>query len=393
MLLDAVFPPDPRVENEALTLIEAGHEVFLFCLHYGNNLLENDEVNGIQIRRYKSSKFEYKMSALVYTVPLYRNSMAKKIKHFFKTNAIEIIHIHDIQIASAAFKAIDGKKIPTVLDLHENRPEIMKLYPHLQKFPGKYLIHPSVWKQQEKKFIKKATCTIVVTDEAKKEIVERCSVVENSVVVVPNTVRASFYKKAIIDKGILEKYASNCMLLYLGDTGLRRGLLTAIESLVELKESIKNIKLVVVGKSSSDPVLRKKVEELGIENHVDFEGWQDVSMFPSYIKASTICISPLHRNPHHDTTYANKIFQYMSMGKPVLVSDAMAQKRIIEKAQSGLVHREQDCLDFSKKVLVLASDATKRKKFGQQGKEFIEKEFSWEQTSKNLVHLYHNLSF
>jgi hypothetical protein len=30
MILDAVFPPDPRVENEAVSLIEAGHEVFPF---------------------------------------------------------------------------------------------------------------------------------------------------------------------------------------------------------------------------------------------------------------------------------------------------------------------------------------------------------------------------
>ena len=32
MILDAVFPPDPRVENEAISLINEGHHVFLFCL-------------------------------------------------------------------------------------------------------------------------------------------------------------------------------------------------------------------------------------------------------------------------------------------------------------------------------------------------------------------------
>ena len=37
MILDATFPPDPRVENEAISLIAAGHEVFLFCLKYDEN--------------------------------------------------------------------------------------------------------------------------------------------------------------------------------------------------------------------------------------------------------------------------------------------------------------------------------------------------------------------
>ena len=35
MILDAEFPPDPRVENEAVSLVKNGHEVFLFCLQYG----------------------------------------------------------------------------------------------------------------------------------------------------------------------------------------------------------------------------------------------------------------------------------------------------------------------------------------------------------------------
>ena len=392
MLLDAVFPPDPRVENEALTLIEAGHEVFLFCLHYGNQK-ENEQIKGIQVRRYLSNKFEYKMSALVYTFPFYKNRMSKKIKNFLKNNSIEAIHIHDIQIASAAYKAIQGSKISVVLDLHENRPEIMKFYPHVQKFPGKYLIQPFAWKKQEQFFVEIATYTIVVTEEAKKELLLRSSVDETSVVVLPNTVRESFYNKATNNSEIIEKYKNDFVLLYLGDTGLRRGLLTAIESIVALKKTITNIKLVVVGKSSSDVVLKKNVEELGLEKYVDFVGWQDVSLFPSYINASTICISPLHRNLHHDTTYANKIFQYMSFGKPLLVSDATAQKSIIERAQSGLVHKEKDSIDFTEKVLKLASDEKLRTQMGANGRVFIEKKFSWEQTSKNLVHLYNNLTF
>ena len=54
MILDKTFPPDPRVENEALSLAEEGHDVFLFCLTYGNQMLE-EEFNGIHVKRYQSS--------------------------------------------------------------------------------------------------------------------------------------------------------------------------------------------------------------------------------------------------------------------------------------------------------------------------------------------------
>ena len=172
MILDKTFPPDPRVANEAISLIENGHEVFLFCLKYQDEK-ENEVVKGIQVKRYSSSNLIYKLSALAYTIPEYAFIMAKKINHFLVEHRIEVIHMHDMQIAGAVFKANKKLKLKTVLDLHENRPEIMKFYPHLQKFPGKFLISPKKWKQKEEEFIKKATNVVVVTEEAKLEIVNR----------------------------------------------------------------------------------------------------------------------------------------------------------------------------------------------------------------------------
>jgi hypothetical protein len=141
MILDKNFPPDPRVENEAISLINKGHKVFLFCLKY-NDEKDKEQIKGIQIRRYKSTKLIYKLSALVYTIPFYTQIMSKKISHFLNSNNIDAIHIHDIQIAAAVFKANKKLAKPTILDLHENRPEIMKYYPHLQKKLGRLLISP-----------------------------------------------------------------------------------------------------------------------------------------------------------------------------------------------------------------------------------------------------------
>jgi glycosyltransferase involved in cell wall biosynthesis len=390
MILDAVFPPDPRVENEAVSLIEAGHEVFLFCLHYGHQK-QSETINGIHIKRYVSNKIEYKLSALAYTIPLYTICMKGKIANFIKLNAINVLHIHDIRIAESVFYANKKYNLPVVLDLHENRPEIMKFYPHLSEFPGKYLISPEKWKKKEAEFIIQSTKVIVVTSESKDEILKRVGVNANKIIEVPNTVREDFYKISKISIKISHQYSAKFVLLYIGDTGIRRGLKTAIKSINLLKNQIKNIKLVIVGKNSSDPILKKIVKDLQIESCVDFLGWKDQSLFQSYILSSDICISPLHRNQHHDTTYANKIFQYMSLGKPVLVSDAIAQRRLVENNNTGLVHKEKDARDFSDKVLILYHNEKLRNELGHNGKDFIENKFSWEQTSKKLLHLYDNL--
>ena len=391
MILDKEFPPDPRVENEAISLINAGHEVFLFCLTYTN---ENpkETINGIFVRRYRTSNLIYKLSALAYTIPEYTFIMAKRIQHFLVENKIDTIHIHDMQIAAAVFKVNKKLKLKTVLDLHENRPEIMKFYPHLQKFPGKYFIYPKIWKKKEEFFVKKVSSVIVVTEEAKQELIKRTNKSSENIIVVPNTVHKSYFEKATFNNEIIAKYKNYFVLLYVGDTGLRRGLLTAIESVNELKNTIKNIKLVIVGSNSSDEILKNKVAKLKLENYVNFEGWQSANLFPSYIKASSVCISPLYRNLHHDTTYANKLFQYMSFEKPLLVSDAIAQKNIVEKAKAGLVHEAENVKDFTSKVLELYSNKKLQDELGTNGKYFIENEFFWEKTSEQLIDCYKKLN-
>ena len=390
MILDKTFPPDPRVENEALALIDAGHQVFLFCLTYKNE--NHDEcLNGIEVRRYHSNTLEYKLSALAYTLPLYKIMMSNKIEKFLQKDKIDIIHVHDMVIAEAAFKANSTLRLPLVLDLHENRPEIMKTYPHLNKFPGNILISANVWKNKEGALVRKADRTIVVTKEAKEELKTRLGLADEKIVVVPNTVKSTFYTEYRTEQTLLDRYKDAFVILYLGDTGLRRGLMSMIEALSIVSQSLAandRIKLVIVGKNSSDIVLINKVKELGLEEMVDFEGWQDMKLFPSYLQSADIGVSPLHRNLHHDTTYANKLFQYMSFALPVLVSDALAQKNLIQEVNSGLVHKEKDIADIAEKILTLYKNPDLSKELGLNGKQFIEEKFCWEKVSDDLKDLY-----
>ena len=76
--------------------------------------------------------------------------------------------MHDIQIARSVFSINKKFNLPIILDLHENRPEIMKYYAHVNSILGKLLIHASQWKKYEYKYIKAAQKVIVITEEAKE---------------------------------------------------------------------------------------------------------------------------------------------------------------------------------------------------------------------------------
>ena len=155
--LDQSFPPDSRVENEAYSLIKAGHEVHLFSLDYDNRSPTREEINGIYIHRYKAGKLIYKLSALAYSNKWFQKLISKKITSFLEEVKPDVLHVHDMVIAQSVMDVNDGtNKKPLVLDLHENRPEIMQFYPHLKKFPGKQLIRIGKWRKKQSELMKRA---------------------------------------------------------------------------------------------------------------------------------------------------------------------------------------------------------------------------------------------
>ena len=351
MILDAPFPDDARVSNECDELIKSGHEIFLFCLSYKKKFQKIEVYNGINIRRYFCSKIAYKSSALANDLPFYTIKMKKKIRHFVVNNNLNYLHVHDIQIANAAAQICDELGLKFTLDLHENRPEIMKYYKHVNKIFGKLFISPNRWKIAEEKFVTKAHKIITVTEYAKNELVKRCKVDQKKVVVYPNTVKQSFYLDKQLDEELKRTYSKNFVLIYIGNTSERRGLETVIDSLPSIKKKIKNIKLIIIGKSSYDNALKHKIEKLDLLSCVDFIGWKKEDELYKYLMVSKLGLSPLHRNKHHDTTYANKLFQYISFGLPVICSNSTAQSELVDSYKCGKVFKQKNNTDFERVVV------------------------------------------
>jgi glycosyltransferase involved in cell wall biosynthesis len=390
MILDNSFPPDIRVENEALSLIKAGHEVILFSLDF----LQRSNVEwhqGIQVVRYAASPLLYKLSALAYTFPFYQWRVSSFVKDFIKRYDVQVLHVHDMVIAASVFSANRDYQLPVVLDLHENRPEIMKEYKHVHSLQGRLLINLRHWSNQYYSLAKKADRVVVVTEAAKNDLIQKTGKSSTSIIVVPNAVKPAEFLGHFIEQKISDGMAGFFNLLYIGDTSLRRGTDTAIRALSDVIQKIPNVKLWLVGKSSADRELISLAKKLGVSDYVSFEGWQHPSLLPSYVQSAHVALSPLKRNLHHDTTFANKVFQYMVCSKPIIVSDSTTQAELVLAECCGLVHKAHDPKDLAEKILSIYSDPTAANDMGKRGKEAVMKRWNWDQTVKPLLSLYNSL--
>ena len=356
MILDSQYPDDARITNQCQELLKYNHEIHLFCLSFKKPFVKNEIINQINVHRYYCSKLTYKLSALANDVSLYGIILKNNIKDFVENTGVEVLHIHDIQIAQAAISVSERFGIKFNLDLHENRPEIMKYYKHVNSFLGKIFINPFRWKKAEESFVKKANKIVVVTENAKEELLSRVNIHEKKIIIYPNTVRKDFYHNKKVDKVLEKQYSKDFVITYVGNTSKRRGLLTVIESLKIIRKTIPKIKLLIIGKSSFDDTLKSEIRKHGVIDLVDFIGWVKENEIPNYLSISKLGLSPLHRNIHHDTTYANKIFQYISFGCPVVSSDVIAQSELVKKYNIGVVFEDRNVMDLTKKIIQLYNE-------------------------------------
>ena len=211
------------------------------------------------------------------------------------------------------------------------------------------------------------------------------------ITVVPNSIEAKIYYQYKLKPEIQDRFKDHFNIVYVGDTGLRRGTDTTIQALALLAAKIPDAQLILVGKSTEDSQLKELADTLGVKERVVFEGWQDVSLFPSYIAAANVCVSPLHRNKHHDTTFANKIFQYMAGAKPLLVSDCPPQVRVVSQANCGFIFQAENAKDMAEKLLQLYAEKENATNLGVNGKFALDRQFDWSITSKGLIELYSNM--
>jgi glycosyltransferase involved in cell wall biosynthesis len=386
MVLENSFPPDERVENEIDILLKNGFQIVLVCTKRGGRS-ETEEKDGLMIIRIPLSRFIYKSGALALELPFYFNFWNKKLSEILTRTRFDAIHLHDLPLVKVCAGLASKFGLPLVCDYHENRPEIMKLYYHVQSFPGKWLISIDRWLKYQVKETQKADRLILVTDEAKDYYINNYGVNPNKIIVLPNYIVLDRFRKLILQTDSQPYDHNNFTVVYFGDTGLRRGILTILEAADKLRD--RNIRFVIIGTSREQTLLEKESAARKLEN-VIFTGWLAPSEAMKLIRSADAGICPFLRNIHHDTTYANKMFQYMAFGKPVIVSDCTAQANFIRKENCGLVFEAGNSDELCDRIIKLTS-RIEYEPLSRNASACVTEKYNWENYGRRLIELYSGL--
>lgn len=387
MIVDHAFPPDIRVENEAVALIEAGYEVTVLAIGPDSRPAV-DVHRGIRIVRNRiSAQRRNKMRGLAGTLPVLDRYVARHARRLHRECHFDALHVHDLYLFGGGLRAGRELGVPVVGDLHENWVEALKGYAWSTQLPGRLFINFDRWQRVERSWTRSVDRLIAVVDDALDR--NRANGVETDrIVVVSNTLNVDEFESHAVDEALVRSLQSPLHLLYVGGFDLHRGIDTVLDAMPAILDQVPHATLTLVGDGRIADDLKKSCRRRAIEGSVRFEGWQPHERLKSYMLAADVCLVPHRRTPHTDATLPHKLFQYMYCAKAVVVSDCKPLKRVVEEAGSGLVFRSDDPASLAHSVLKLADRPELRSSMGNRGRDAVLERYNWKVEALRLVQMY-----
>lgn len=387
LLLSFDFPPDIRVEKEARALTSAGHQVTLVCENRQNRSTR-ETWNGIEIIRLPIQPVRWRKLNTAWLFITLRNQIWEHhIGQLIQCERPDALHVHDLPFVGSALHLARRFNIPIVADMHENYPAYLRARrPTTQNYLEYLSFDPERFRRYEKHVLPQCDRVIAVIEEAAERLAQ-LGVAAERIFIVGNS---EDVEHVPAESKALDLPSAELRIGYVGGVQELRGLQTAVAALPQILQQMPATQLLIVGDGLYRKVLEEQAQLLGVSHAVRMEGHQPFAKVHAYIEASDICIVPHLADELVNTTIPHKLFQYMYMNKPVVVSSAKPLKRIVEEYNAGKVFASGDPVAFATAVLQLREPAV-RQALGANGRRAVVERYNWQHDSRSLCQLYAEL--
>ncbi len=209
--------------------------------------------------------------------------------------------------------------------------------------------------------IKKADKIVTVSEYSKAELVDKFSLHEKDVYVVPNCISSTFASRLdeLETKGLTDE-STPYILTVTGETASKNlsRLLKAF-SVIKGDQGFDDLRLKVVGvKGSSQEYFLELCRSLSIENYVDFFDYiDDDDLIDLYINAKSFVFPSLYEG------FGIPLLEAMSLGVPIVCSDTTSIPEVVGDA--ALMFNPESIDDMANKIAMLLSDEMLQDKFKQ----------------------------
>lgn len=174
-------------------------------------------------------------------------------------------------------------------------------------------------------------------------------------------------------------------ILFMGRAEKRKGIFELLKAIVLLKQEFPEIMLVIGGDGDLDDIVRT-VECLQIGAHVSILGWVGAPERDEQLARAAIFTLP-----SHDEGLPMSMLEAMAAAKAVVVTPVGGIPEAVHDYVNGLLVPPGDVEALAGAFRSLLTDATLRRRIGDQARATVAERFSTEVVMKQLATLYREL--
>ena len=180
-------------------------------------------------------------------------------------------------------------------------------------------------------------------------------------------------------------------IIHFGAMGVANGLDNFIDAAsFALKQSITDIEFILVGNGRMKPhFLKRKENEKLVNLHIfDRMPMDLISKLVNICDASYVGFLP---KPILETNSANKFFDSLSAGKPILLNFGGWMQELVEKNECGIRVDASVGTDLLRKIIYLKDNPKRKEKMGKAARDLAEKKFDKTILSSQFLQIITNI--
>jgi glycosyltransferase involved in cell wall biosynthesis len=176
------------------------------------------------------------------------------------------------------------------------------------------------------------------------------------------------------------------VLLYHGAVEPNRGVATAIRALAALGERASDVSLLVVGRGSALPALRREAQRLGLSDRVIIREAVSYDDIPRYLAVADAGMLPLPNLMWWRVSSPIKLMEYLAMGKPVMVTDIEAHRDVLGDAPFAFYAGHGEVAPWAEALLhLLGALDERRAELAAIARDFAESTLTWDRQAERLA--------
>ncbi|HEU4718139.1 MAG TPA: glycosyltransferase [Bacteroidia bacterium] len=309
---------DQRVHRTCVTLQGLGYDVLLVGRHKRDSLT-------MPQRPYRTHRMNLHFEKGIWFYFFFN----LRLYFFLRKQKADLFVANDLDTLWPNYRAARRKKKPLVYDAHEIFTEVPELVN--RKFKQR------IWKRLERKLVPALKHMITVNDSIAGWYQDRYGirpeVVRNIPFYRPEAVHTLTRRQAHLPEN------KKIILLQGAGINIHRG----AEEAVEAMKYVDNAVLLIIGGGDVIPVLKEMTEKMHLTDKVIFTGKLPPDELRSWTRLADIGITlDKDTNINYRFSLPNKIFDYIHAGIPVLASDLVEVRRVVEKYNVGKISPDHE---------------------------------------------------